>query len=87
MRDADPANMAGTEAAGRPFHPEPDQELWMTERKDEEQDKPLSSEALKRDEWRGDSASGSAEERERDTADEGNRDVPDPLARTVLPPD
>ena len=57
----------------------------MSERKDEEQDRPLSSEALKRDEWRGDDASTS--EGERDAAEMEKRDRPNPLAGTMLPPD
>lgn len=59
----------------------------MNDRKDEEQDKPLSSEALKRDEWRGDGASRSEEDREHDALDVGNRQDPNPLAGTMLPPD
>jgi hypothetical protein len=55
----------------------------MNERKDEEQDKPLSSEALKRDEWRGDSESPSHEKGDRDAG----RDGANPLAGTMLPPD
>ena len=58
----------------------------MNERKDEEQDKPLSSEALKRDEWRGDDASRSAGDGNRGAAETG-RDGPNPLAGTMLPPD
>ena len=58
----------------------------MDERKDEKQDKPLSSEALKRDEWRGDGASR-REEEERDAADMGKGDGPNPMAGTMLPPD
>lgn len=58
----------------------------MNDRKDEQEDKPLSSEALKRDEWRGDGASPSEEDRDRDAAEMG-RDGPNPLAGTMLPPD
>ena len=57
----------------------------MNERKDEEQEKPLSSEALKRDEWRGDAASASEEER--DSTDVKTGGGPNPLAGTMLPPD
>ena len=55
----------------------------MNERKDEEQDRPLSSEALKRDEWRGDSGSPSDEDHDRDAGTDG----PNPMAGTMLPPD
>lgn len=57
----------------------------MDERKDEEQGKPLSSEALKRDEWRGDGASTSEEES--DAREVKTGDGPNPLAGTMLPPD
>ena len=59
----------------------------MNERKDEEQDKALSSEALKRDEWRGDAASRSEEDRDHDAAEVVKRDGPNPMAGTMLPPD
>ncbi len=57
----------------------------MSERKDEEQDRPLSSEALKRQEWRGDDASSSEEDR--DAEETGKADGPNPMAGTMLPPD
>ena len=57
----------------------------MNERKDQDQDKPLSSEALKRDEWRGDAASASEEERDSNEVKTG--DGSNPLAGTMLPPD
>ena len=57
----------------------------MNERKDEEQEKPLSSEALKRDEWRADDRS--AREEERDAAKTAKGDGPNPLRGTMLPPD
>ena len=56
----------------------------MNDRKDQEKDTPLSSEALKRDEWRGERASASAEERDRDAPE---TDGPNPLAGPMLPPD
>lgn len=57
----------------------------MNEREDEEQNEPLSSEALKRGEWRGDDSPPSEEER--DAAEPGKREGPNPLAGTMLPPD
>ena len=57
----------------------------MIEHEDEEQDKPLSSEALKRDEWRGDGASPTEEQG--DSAEIAKSDAPNPLAGTMLPPD
>jgi hypothetical protein len=57
----------------------------MSERKDEEQDQPLSSEALRRAEWRGDDAPPSEEER--DAGEVKTADRPNPLAGTMLPPD
>ena len=57
----------------------------MSKRKDEEQDQPLSSEALRRAEWRGDDAPPSEEER--DPAEVKTGDEPNPLAGTMLPPD
>ncbi len=58
----------------------------MTERRDEEQDRPLSSEALTRDQWRGDGASP-GEDREQDAAEREKKNEPNPLAGTMLPPD
>lgn len=67
----------------------------MDDRRDEERDGPLSSEALKRDEWRGGAASLAQEdapghtlpESERDAADTGEGNRPNPLGGTMLPPD
>ena len=58
----------------------------MDQHSDKEQDKPLSSEALKREEWRGDGTSPDGEKRDGDAAETG-RDGPNPMAGTMLPPD
>ena len=56
----------------------------MNDRKDEDH-QPLSSEALKRDEWRGDDDSANAEEH--GAAEEESTRGPNPMAGTMLPPD
>lgn len=58
----------------------------MNERKDEDH-QPLSAEALKRDEWRGDDESANADEHEHEAPDEGSTRGPNPMAGTMLPPD
>ncbi len=67
------------------------------DRKDEGEEGPLSSEALKRDEWRGDAASLRPKdapghtlpesERGLEDPDEDGSDRLNPLAGTMLPPD
>ena len=65
--------------------------------KDGQEEAPLSSEALKRDEWRGDGASLSPKDSPGHTLpasesgladpDEDGADRPNPLCGTMLPPD
>lgn len=59
----------------------------MNDRKEEDQENPLSSEALKRDEWRGDDASARKKDCEPDAAEMAKGEGPNPLAGTMLPPD